>query len=94
MSVERVEIKGLENVLSPISEDILIYLNQEQLNAFYSSPSVREIATATHISSTSVVNYNLGKLVKLGYIHKGKKSESRSIALICMPLCLRDRAKI
>ena len=94
MGVESIEIRGLENGLSLIGQNILLYLNSELLNSFYSSPSVREIAKATNTSSTSVVNYNLEKLIRDGYVHKGKKSESRSIALVCMPLSLRDRAKI
>ena len=34
------------------------------------APTIREIGQATQISSTSVVNYNLERLVQLGYVVK------------------------
>lgn len=43
-------------------------------------PTVREIGEAVKINSTSVVNYNLNKLVKEGFINRSKKV-SRGIAL-------------
>jgi len=36
-------------------------------------PSIREIGEAVGIASTSVVNYNLNKLVNLGYIERAPK---------------------
>jgi repressor LexA len=43
-------------------------------------PTVREIGEAVNINSTSVVNYNLNKLVKEGFITRSKKI-SRGIGL-------------
>ena len=43
-------------------------------------PTVREIGEAVKINSTSVVNYNLNKLVKEGYITRSKKV-SRGISM-------------
>ncbi len=45
-----------------------------------SSPSIREIGIATKISSTSVVNYNLKRLVEYGYLVR-KKMVARGIQL-------------
>lgn len=46
-------------------------------------PTIREIGTAVSINSTSVVNYNLNKLVKEGYITRSK-DVSRGIRLNVM----------
>ncbi len=43
-------------------------------------PTVREIGEAVKINSTSVVNYNLNKLVKEGFISRSKKV-SRGISM-------------
>lgn len=43
-------------------------------------PTIRDIGSAVGISSTSVVNYNLNKLVELGYITRSK-DVSRGIRL-------------
>src|SRR5207249_931483 len=43
-------------------------------------PTIREIGKAVRINSTSVVNYNLNKLVKEGYISRSK-DVSRGIRL-------------
>lgn len=55
-------------------------------------PTIREIGTATNINSTSVVNYNLNKLVEAGYIERtGKKSRGlRLIARVPGVLNLRQ----
>src|SRR5258708_30207920 len=44
-------------------------------------PTIREIGLAVNIPSTSVVNYNLNKLDKEGFITRSKKS-SRGIRVI------------
>jgi repressor LexA len=44
-------------------------------------PTIREIGNATGINSTSVVNYNLNKLVTAGYLERTGRS-SRGIRLI------------
>ncbi len=44
------------------------------------SPSIREIGEATKISSTSVVNYNLKRLVEYGYLVR-KKMVARGIQI-------------
>jgi repressor LexA len=44
-------------------------------------PTIREIGTAVNINSTSVVNYNLNKLVKEGFINRSQ-DVSRGIRII------------
>jgi repressor LexA len=44
-------------------------------------PTIREIGEATQINSTSVVNYNLNKLVKMGYITRSS-TKSRGLRMV------------
>ncbi len=44
-------------------------------------PSIREIGEATDINSTSVVNYNLNKLVDAGYLYRSERL-SRGLKII------------
>jgi repressor LexA len=44
-------------------------------------PTIREIGEATDINSTSVVNYNLNKLVRLGYLQR-TATKSRGLRLV------------
>lgn len=44
-------------------------------------PTIREIGSATGIDSTSVVNYNLNKLVQAGYLERAE-SKSRGLRLV------------
>ena len=44
-------------------------------------PTIREIGSATGIDSTSVVNYNLNKLVQAGFLERAE-SKSRGLRLI------------
>lgn len=44
-------------------------------------PTIREIGSATGIDSTSVVNYNLNKLVQAGYLERAE-AKSRGLRLI------------
>lgn len=44
-------------------------------------PTIREIGEATNINSTSVVNYNLNKLVSLGYLERSA-TKSRGLRLV------------
>lgn len=44
-------------------------------------PTIREIGEATHIKSTSVVNYNLNKLVDAGYLERSDR-KSRGLRII------------
>ena len=65
--------------LSSRQESILGYI-QKYMENHGRSPTLREIGAATAISSTSVVNYNLTKLEKLGLI--GRESDvSRGLRL-------------
>lgn len=47
-------------------------------------PTIREIGEATNINSTSVVNYNLNKLVKMGYLQR-TATLSRGLRLVKTP---------
>lgn len=64
------DFKKLSERQQNILQFMINYMND---NGF--PPTIREIGTATDIQSTSVVNYNLNKLVDAGYIERtGKKS--------------------
>ena len=66
-------------VLSQRQQAILRFLYAySQINGFF--PTIREICQETGIASTSVVAYNLGKLVKLGYLrHASRRSRSNTL---------------
>ena len=51
------------------------------LNEYSYPPTIREIGTACHISSTSVVNHNLNKLEKTGHIVRNSRV-ARGIQLL------------
>lgn len=62
------------NKLSERQQNILKFM-ATYMNDHGFPPTIREIGEATNINSTSVVNYNLNKLVDAGYIDRtGKKS--------------------
>ena len=56
-------------------------------------PTVRDIQAACRISSTSVVDYNLGILEKKGYIHRDPEV-SRGIELLTLSPALRYRVQV
>lgn len=63
-----------------LSARILSFIRAYQLG-HDNSPSVREIQQALNISSTSVVDYNLKKLAREGFIkHTPKRSRSIRLA--------------
>lgn len=66
-------------VLSQRQQDILRFLYEySQVNGFF--PTIREICQETSIASTSVVAYNLDKLVRLGYLrHASRRSRSNTL---------------
>ena len=66
-------------VLSQRQQAILRFLyDYSQINGFF--PTIREICQETGTASTSVVAYNLGKLVKLGYLrHASRRSRSSTL---------------
>jgi repressor LexA len=55
--------------LSKRQSDILSYI-YEYINGSGRPPTIREIGTAANITSTSVVNYNLTKLMEKGYLDR------------------------
>ena len=62
------------NKLSKRQQKILQYMETYVHEHGY-PPTIREIGLATDINSTSVVNYNLNKLVQAGYLERsGRKS--------------------
>jgi repressor LexA len=66
--------------LSKRQQNILRYMDKYmEDNGF--PPTIREIGTATDINSTSVVNYNLNKLVQAGYLERSGRV-SRGIRLV------------
>lgn len=66
--------------LSDRQKRILVYIFEYvQSNGF--PPTIREIGNNTDINSTSVVNYNLNKLVDAGYLDRTDK-KSRGLRLI------------
>jgi len=77
--------------LSERQRNILIFMDQYIANNGF-PPTIREIGAATAINSTSVVNYNLNKLVNAGYLNR-VESKSRGLRLI-RDLPGRKRRKI
>ena len=66
--------------LSPRQRAMMDFINRFSDENGY-PPTIREIGLAVNIPSTSVVNYNLNKLDKEGFITRSKKS-SRGIRVI------------
>ncbi|MCB9453878.1 MAG: repressor LexA [Anaerolineaceae bacterium] len=66
--------------LSDRQRGILRYM-ESYIDANGFPPTIREIGEATDINSTSVVNYNLNKLVKAGYLARSSHV-SRGLRLI------------
>ncbi len=64
-------------MVSKIQEEILNYIDKTINNKGY-SPTVREIAEAVGLKSTSTVQYHLNKLINLGFLDKSDNI-SRSI---------------
>lgn len=66
--------------LSERQQNIITYIDEFTRDKGY-PPTIRQIGEAVKISSTSVVNYNLNKLEKDGYITRDQKT-SRGVRLI------------
>lgn len=66
--------------LSERQRSILRYMEQ-YIEANGYPPTIREIGLATDINSTSVVNYNLNKLVQAGYLSRSGRV-SRGLRLV------------
>lgn len=68
------------NNLSARQKKILTFI-ESFLAKFGFPPTIREIGEAVNIASTSVVNYNLNKLVERGYIERAPEV-SRGLRLV------------
>lgn len=68
------------NKLSDRQRNILKYM-ESYLDSHGFPPTIREIGEATGIASTSVVNYNLNKLMTAGYLERSSRM-SRGIRLM------------
>lgn len=68
------------NKLSKRQRNILHYM-ESYVDKHGFPPTIREIGTATGINSTSVVNYNLNKLVQAGYLERSGRV-SRGIRMV------------
>lgn len=68
------------NKLSKRQQNILRYMDGYMADNGY-PPTIREIGLATDINSTSVVNYNLNKLVQAGYLERSGQV-ARGIRLV------------
>lgn len=73
------EVKNFKK-LSERQQKILNYMYDYMQEKGY-PPTIREIGLATGINSTSVVNYNLNKLVSAGYLDRSEKV-SRGLRLV------------
>jgi hypothetical protein len=69
----------LPSMLSKRQHHILRFIRQHTLEHGF-APSIREISLATGITSTSVVNYNLERLITWGYLVKSR-GKSRALGL-------------
>lgn len=79
------------NKLSRRQKNILNYMD-EYIRVHGYPPTIREIGNATDINSTSVVNYNLNKLVQAGYLERSDRV-SRGMRLIA-PIPGREQKKV
>ncbi len=80
------------NKLSERQKAILRFMHQYIESHGY-PPTIRNIGEATNITSTSVVNYNLNKLVEAGYLERSEHI-SRGLRLVgTLPGMRRKRAK-
>jgi repressor LexA len=68
------------NKLSERQRNILRFMQKYIVQTGY-PPTIREIGEATNINSTSVVNYNLNKLVEAGYLERSDRV-SRGLRLV------------
>lgn len=87
--------KGIKdfNKLSERQQQILRFM-QKYIEKFGFPPTIRNIGEATQIPSTSVVNYNLNKLVEAGYLERSEHI-SRGLRLITpLPGMRRKRVKM
>jgi repressor LexA len=66
--------------LSERQRNILIFMDQYMADNGF-PPTIREIGAATGINSTSVVNYNLNKLVTAQFLER-EESKSRGLRLV------------
>lgn len=66
-------------MLSKRQHHILRFVHQHTLEHGF-APSIREISLETGITSTSVVNYNLERLITWGYLVKSR-GKSRALGL-------------
>ncbi len=66
-------------MLSQRQQHILRFIHQHTLEHGF-APSIREISLATGITSTSVVNYNLERLITWRYLVKSR-GKSRALGL-------------
>lgn len=66
-------------MLSKRQKHILRFIHQHTLEHGF-APSIREISVETGITSTSVVNYNLERLITWGYLVKSR-GKSRALGL-------------
>ncbi|MFP4321721.1 MAG: transcriptional repressor LexA [Anaerolineales bacterium] len=71
---------GERNNLSQRQQDILAFIEDFIAENGY-PPTIREIGSAVNIGSTSVVNYNLNKLVREGFLERSQKV-SRGLLLV------------
>src|SRR5690606_23708987 len=69
----------LSRMLSKRQQHILRFIHQHTLEHGF-APSIREISIETGITSTSVVNYNLERLITWGYLVKSR-GKSRTLGL-------------
>ena len=79
------------NKLSKRQQGILRYM-EKYVDEHGFPPTIREIGTATGINSTSVVNYNLNKLVQAGYLERSGQV-ARGIRLVA-EIPGRDKKKV
>lgn len=78
-----------KNKLSERQRGILKFM-EHYVENFGFPPTIREIGEATNIKSTSVVNYNLNKLVQSGHLARLNR-KSRGIRLISqIPVGVRE----
>ncbi len=91
------DIVGLQDIypLSKRQQGILRFV-QDYMNEHKHAPTIREIGRAVGITSSSVVNYNLGKLEDKGYLARSvvKSGEGYDLSLIVRDLEISPSPRI
>lgn len=72
--------RGKRPRLTETDRRLLAFIRQHKQANEGQAPSIRQIMAALCLSSTSVVSYNLNRLIENGYLRKGR--DARALSLV------------